>query len=135
MELAVAAVLSEATLEKAAQKVGISLATIKRWKEQPAFKRALREARLTVLEEVADLYLRMGKRAAVVIWQSMKEDVPHAIRVRAAENVNEAIKELVGITQVKEEIAELRSLVEEQQHATATVFSRNNAASGQDNQR
>jgi hypothetical protein len=129
MELAVAALLSEGTQEQAAQKVGISLATIKRWKEQPAFKRALRAARLGVLEEVGDLYLRMAKRAAVVIWQSMEDDAPHAIRMRAAEDVNDAIEKIVGIPQVKAELDELRALVEEKHHATGTVSSRNGAAS------
>jgi hypothetical protein len=132
MEAAVTALLSEPTQEAAAAKVGVHKDTLRRWKQLPVFKRALRTARLNILEQVGDPYLQMGKRAAIVIYESMHDESPPVIRLRAAEDVNDAIKELVGLVQVKEELAELRAMVEEKHHASGAVSSANGRAAGRD---
>jgi hypothetical protein len=135
MEAAVAAVLTESTYERAAAKAGICLATLKRWKQMPEFKRALRAARLDILEQVGDLYLQMGKRAAVVVYECMADDCPHVVRLRAAADANQQLRDLVGITQVKEEIAELRALLEAKGHDVSGAVSTRNGTATRGNHR
>jgi hypothetical protein len=80
MEIAVSAVLTEGTLEKAAETAKVSVATIKRWMKEPAFKKALREARLTILERIGDVYLQLARRATKVVYDCMKDENPAACR-------------------------------------------------------
>src|SRR5262249_5381308 len=49
-EQAVAALLSEATVQAAATKAGIGHSTLKRWLKEPAFLAAYRQARRELLE-------------------------------------------------------------------------------------
>jgi hypothetical protein len=135
MEIAVSAVLTEGTLEKAAKKASVSLATIKRWMREPAFKRALRDARLGILERIGDVYLQLAKRATKVVYDCMKDDNPPGIRLRAVATANDSVKEIVGLVSVKAELDELRALVEAKGHAEGTLPSRNGATAGRDHER
>jgi hypothetical protein len=103
----IAALLSGKTLEQAAQEVGCSYRTARRWKATPEFQRALRTAREKVLEEIADLFLAMGKRAAVVAYECMGDESPPTVRVRAMEHVTECIKEFTGLANMRAELDEL----------------------------
>jgi hypothetical protein len=49
-EQAIAALLSEATVQAAATKAGVSLSTLKRWRKEPGFRAAYRQARRELLE-------------------------------------------------------------------------------------
>jgi hypothetical protein len=51
-ELAVAALLSEPTIEAAAKKAGVSESTLLRWLQEPSFKERHRAARRAVVEGV-----------------------------------------------------------------------------------
>jgi hypothetical protein len=127
MEVAVAAVLTEPSMERAAAKAGVSMRTLRRWKREPQFQRALREARLNILEETGNLYLAMGKRAAVVVYESMEDNKPPVVRLRAAEHVAEAIEKLVGLVDVRAELDELWAALGGK-HRTQRISSRAAAA-------
>lgn len=49
-EQAIAALLSEATAQAAAAKAGVSESTLKRWRKEPGFRTAYRQARRELLE-------------------------------------------------------------------------------------
>jgi hypothetical protein len=129
MEIAVSAMLSEGTLEKAAQKASVSVATLKRWQKEPEFKKALRDARLRILEAIGDVYLQLARRATKVVYDCMKDDNPPGIRLRAVATANDSVKEIVGLVSVKAELDELRSMLEERRNVEGTLPSRNGAAS------
>jgi hypothetical protein len=111
MLLMISALLRGMTLEEAAQEVGCSYRTARRWKATPEFQRALRTARTKVLEEIANLYLAMGKRAAVVVYEAMADNVPMPVRLRAAAEVRDANAEFTGMATIRAELDEMWSAV------------------------
>jgi hypothetical protein len=123
MLAAVAALLTEATQEQAAAKAGISISTMKRWRALPQFQRALRDARRDILEEVSNLYIRMAKRAALVAYESMGDDKPDPIRLRASEEVRAAMEKLVCFVDVRAELDELWAALRSKHEQP--VFTRN----------
>jgi hypothetical protein len=82
-EQALAALLAEPTLERAAAKAGISLATIKRWLSDPEFQGAFRAARRQLVEN-AVTRLQQITTAAVATLYECQSSGPPAVRVRAA---------------------------------------------------
>src|SRR5262249_22288452 len=70
-ELAIAALLSEPTIEAAAQKAGISPRTLKNWLMAPSFKNLFRESRRDLLERVIGRLQLMTTKAAETLERNL----------------------------------------------------------------
>ena len=111
-EAAIAALLSQRTLEDAARTVGISVGTLIRWQKDPEFDAAFRAARRAAYGQTT-ARLQQGSTAAVTILMKvmLDQDTPASTRVRAAEIiVNHAAKAL--------EIEDIEARVSELERAT-----------------
>jgi hypothetical protein len=82
-EAAIAALLSESSIEKAAAKAGVAPRTLKSWLAQPAFAGAFRDARTAVLERVTGRLLAACDRAVEVLEAELSAD-KSSDRIRAA---------------------------------------------------
>jgi hypothetical protein len=88
METAVAALLTQRTVEDAARTAGISVSTLLRWQKIPEFGEAYREARRAAISQ-SNARLQQASSAAVSVVLKMMLDpnIPPACRLRAAETV------------------------------------------------
>jgi hypothetical protein len=125
-ELLIASLLTEATLEAAARKTGVSVRSVKTWMREPSFRRAYREARQAVLERTTALLLAMTSKAVVKLYEAMDEE-DAAIRLRAATTVLSYVNETIAKVDLAEDLAELRRQVEETQRAHHTSQTRSGA--------
>lgn len=82
MHAAIAALLTCTTETDAAEQIGISVATLRRWKSRPEFRDALRAASRAMLDETV-ARLRADAEAARRVLRDALDD-PGAVRVRAA---------------------------------------------------
>ena len=91
---AVAAVLSQRSLEEAARVAGIGVATLMRWQKLPEFQDALRQARRDALAQTIGRLQQGASAAATTLLKVMlDQNTPASTRVRAADSVmNHALK-------------------------------------------
>jgi hypothetical protein len=82
-ERAVLAILSEPNREAAAAKAGVSLATLNRWKREPAFQDALRAARAQLVEETLAWLQVAASGAVAALAKNLKCGKPN-VEVTAA---------------------------------------------------
>jgi hypothetical protein len=82
MEAAIGALLTEATVEKAATKAGISYATLRCWMQEPSFKAAHRRARGELLERAVSRLLSLTTKAIDGLERNLSCGVV-AVEVRA----------------------------------------------------
>jgi hypothetical protein len=85
-EAAIAALLSEPTVEAAAAKAGIGFATLRRWLQEPGFRRLYQQARAGLLERVVATLLRLSTSAIVALGRNLTCGRP-SVEVRAAEAI------------------------------------------------
>ena len=87
-EEAIAALLSQRSVEDAARVAGISTKTLLRWLQMPEFQTAYRQARRDAFGQ-ATARLQQASGAAVATLLKIMVDVnaPHSTRVRAADCV------------------------------------------------
>jgi transposase-like protein len=103
-EKALAALVTEVTVEAAAKTAGVSAPTIYRWLREPKFKREVLAMRRLVVEEAIGLAQPACRRAVATLVSSMDCDNPN-VQVRAAQLILET--SLKGI-----ETLELESRIE-----------------------
>jgi hypothetical protein len=85
MEQAIAALMSHRNIEEAAKVVGISVATLKRWMDQPEFKTAYLQARLdAVMQANARIQQSCGVAASVLFKVMADPATPASVRARNA---------------------------------------------------
>ena len=91
---ALAALLSEPTIEKAAAKVGVGERTLHTWLHEPAFAAAYRAARREAVSQAVARLQQVSTHAVTVLVNVMANtSTPPATRVAAAKTVLEmAIK-------------------------------------------
>ncbi|HEY7330150.1 MAG TPA: hypothetical protein VH592_21110 [Gemmataceae bacterium] len=110
-EAAVAALLTAATLEDAARTAGVSVSTLRRWRQEPALRAACAEARAEMLGGTLTLLLKLNSRAVRTLSKCLK--APRASdQIRASNAIlHQTVKatELVGLA---EQVAELREKVQ-----------------------
>lgn len=118
-EDAIAALLSQGTIEKAAGVAGIGSRTLYRWLQIPEFRVAYRRARQNAFSQcIARLQQGSSAAAAVLLKVMLDPSTPAAVRIRAAENVlNQAMKGM------EIEAAEPKTLAEEIAEELPTVLS------------
>jgi len=87
-EEAIAALLTQRSLEDAAKTAGIGTQTLLRWLKLPEFQAAYREARRQAVQQaVARLQQATGAAAITVLKLMTDPNVPAAVKLRAAECV------------------------------------------------
>ena len=88
LEDAVAAMLTQRTVEEAARSVGISIATLMRWQKLPAFQELFQAGRRAAYEQaVARLQQGTSAAATTSLRTMIDPQTPASVRVRAAEAV------------------------------------------------
>jgi transposase-like protein len=89
-EQAVAALLSQRSIEEAARATGVSERTLRRWLQIPEFRDFYRQARgETVTQAAARLQLGSGAAATTLLKVMLDPNVPASSKVRAAQCVLE----------------------------------------------
>jgi len=87
-EEAIAALLTQRSLEDAAKTAGIGTQTLLRWLKLPEFQAAYRDARRQAVQQaVARLQQATGAAAITVLKLMTDPNVPAAVKLRAAECV------------------------------------------------
>lgn len=95
--------------DEAGRRIGVNGSTVRRWRQDPDFADAVREARRAVFDEATGVLAALTKKAAITLGRAMDDDNP-AIRVRASQVVLNAAPTLRQHTTLEDEIAELRAL-------------------------
>jgi hypothetical protein len=109
-ERALAALLSEPTVEKAAAKAGVGYRTLKGWLAQPAFLSAWRAARRRVVEEAVVVLQKLTTAAAVALGEVVtNKRAKAADRVRAAVAIFDREAKAAERTDLQEQLDELRA--------------------------
>jgi hypothetical protein len=111
-ESLIAALLSEKTHASAASKAGISLATLQRWLNVPAFKAAYRQARRALVEAAVGQLQGAASDAVEALKRSMTCGRP-ADETRAALGVLDHAVKAVELLDLAERVEELEALVKE----------------------
>ena len=82
---AIAALLSEPTIEQAADRVGVNSNTIRRWRQQcPAFVAALDRAETEMISNAARFIAPAAVEAIVVLRSALRDPAPAERRKAAA---------------------------------------------------
>ena len=105
---AIAALLEEPTMKKAAAAAGVNEATLWRWLQTPAFRRAYAEARRKVVQQGMARIQRYTSEAASVLYQIMNDvDKPPYTRVAAANSIIDNAGKATELDDYHERIAEI----------------------------
>jgi hypothetical protein len=83
-EQAIAALLSEPTLDEAAAKTGVAPATLRRWLKEPGFRAAYRQARRELVEGAVGRIQAATGQAVDTLVAVAKDGLKDSDRVRAA---------------------------------------------------
>jgi hypothetical protein len=94
MEDAIAALLTQRNFDEAARSVGITPKTLLRWRQQPEFQKAYREARRAAFgQAIARLQQGTTAAATTLLKTLIDPATPASVKVRAAEAIfNHAAK-------------------------------------------
>jgi hypothetical protein len=87
-EKALAALLTEVTIETAAKNAGVTDVTMWRWMREPEFRRRYQEARRQIVEEAVGLMQRASKRAVATLVKNLDCGNP-SVEVRSAQVILE----------------------------------------------
>jgi hypothetical protein len=121
-EAALAALLTEPTIERAAAKAGVAYRTLKTWLATPEFQQAFKDARRTVLQETVSQLLSGCSDAVATLRRNLSCGVPAAENRAAVALLVYALKGLEA-EGLGNEVAELRQRLEKVQN-DADLFQR-----------
>jgi hypothetical protein len=102
-EQAIAALLTSATIEEAAEKAKVGVTTLRRWLSEPAFRNAYRRARTDVLERTVATLLRLSTSAVVALARNLTCGKP-ACEIRAALGILEQATRGVELLDLAERV-------------------------------
>src|SRR3954470_8692736 len=107
-EQAIAALLSQRTIEAAASVVGIGVRTLKRWLKNPEFREEYRRARCEVVHEVVASIQQNSPAAGRVILKLMADPkVGNDTRLKAAKLSLEIAVNGIVLEDIEKRISEL----------------------------
>jgi len=116
-EEAIAALLSERTIEEAARAIGMSAKTLLRWMKLPEFRSAYLEARGQALgQSNARLQQATGAAVTTLLKLMVSPDAPAATRVRAAQCVVELAQKGFELDNLELRLARLEEAAAEDAH-------------------
>ena len=108
MEEAIAALLTQRTLDDAAHSVGIGTPTLIRWQKDPEFQTAYREARRAAFgQSIARLQQASCAAVSVLIKVMADPTSPPSTRVRAADSVLDHASKAIEIEDIEIRVADL----------------------------
>ena len=108
MEEAIAALLTQRTLDDAARSVGIGTPTLIRWQKHPEFQTAYREARRAAFgQSIARLQQASCAAVSVLIKVMADPTSPPSTRVRAADSVLDHAAKAIEIEDIEIRVADL----------------------------
>ncbi len=113
-EAAIAALLSEPTIEKAAKACGIGEATLRRWLQDTGFQERYRTAKKQTLEAVMGRLQQIAGEAVETLREvAVNEEAPASSRVTAAKAIVETALKAAEIEELEERLTKLEILVAE----------------------
>ena len=114
LEEAVAAMLTQRTLEEVARSIGIGTATLLRWQKQPEFQKAFREARRDAYSQsIARLQQGTTAAATTLLKTMIDPGTPASVRVRAAEAILNHAAKAIEIEDIEARVAALELAAEQ----------------------
>ena len=112
-EEAIAALLSQRSVEDAARVAHIGTNTLLRWLQLPEFKAAYRQARWeAVSQTIARMQQATGAAGVTVLKLMTDANVPAAVRLRAAECVFDMAAKGIETEDIETRLAELERAAE-----------------------
>src|SRR5262249_6596386 len=115
-EVAVAALLSEPTIKRAAERVGVGEKTLRLWLDDPGFKRSFAEARRQILT-VAVARLVDGTSEAVTTLREALTTEKASDRIAAARTLLDQALKATELLDLNNKVAELEQLLADLQGA------------------
>ena len=107
-EEAIAALLSQRSVEDAARAVGIGTRTLLRWLQVPEFKAAYRDARRAAFSQsIARLQQGTAAAATTLLKTMIDTNTPASVRVRAAEAIFNHAAKAIEIEDIEARVSEL----------------------------
>jgi hypothetical protein len=128
-EKAIAALLSEPSIQRAAEAAKVSERTLKYWLKQPEFAREYRIARQQLVEHAVTVLQRVTSLAVVTLHRNMSCGKP-ATEVLAASKILEHAVGGLEVFDLAQRVAELEQAIQTQ---GAGYDSQNTFANGQTN--
>jgi hypothetical protein len=112
-EAAIAALLTQRTVEDAARAVGISVSTLLRWQKDPEFDAGFRAARRAAYG-LTTARLQQGSSAAATILMKvmLDQNTPASTRIRAAEIIVNHAAKAIEIEDIEARVSELERATE-----------------------
>ena len=105
-EAAIAALLTEPTVERAAARAGVGYRTLKAWLHEPTFQRAFRAARREIVETTIGQIQQATGRAVRALVRNFRCGKP-AAEIRAAAVILEHSLRALQLTDLAERIEDL----------------------------
>jgi hypothetical protein len=105
-EAAIGFLLTERTQEKAAEKTGVSTATLRRWLSLPVFVGAYRQARRTVVEAAVGRLQRATTKAVAALTRNLRCGNP-SVEIRSAATILEQAAKGIELLDLTERVAEM----------------------------
>jgi hypothetical protein len=119
-EQAIAALLSEVTIERAAAKIGVACRTLKNWLKRPDFAASYRAARRAVTDESILVLQKSSLSAAIALNRNLDCGNP-GVEVRAALGLFAVVQKADELNDLANQLAELRQQVEQLFHDRRTA--------------
>jgi transposase-like protein len=114
-EEAIAALLTQRTVEDAARSVGIGAATLLRWQKEPEFEKSLREARRSAYgQSIARLQQASSVAVTALLKVLVEPGTPPSTRVRAADSVLGHAAKAIELEDIEARLSELERAHESQ---------------------
>ena len=112
-EEAIAALLTQQTIENAARSIGIGVSTLLRWQKDPEFDAGYRAAQRAAYRQTT-ARLQQGSSAAATILMKVMLDAntPASTRVRAAETIINHAGKAIEIEDIEVRVTELERAAE-----------------------
>jgi hypothetical protein len=112
-EEAIAALLSQPSIDQAARVIGIAPKTLVRWLQMPEFKAAYHKARRDAFgQATARLQQASGAAVSTILKIMLDKDAPVASRLRAAESVVDHAAKAIEIEEIEARVSELERAAE-----------------------
>jgi transposase-like protein len=112
-EAAIAALLTQRSIEEAARVVGIGTQTMNRWLKIPEFSKAYREARRAALSQSGARLQQASSAAVSTLLKAMVDpNTPASTRVRAADRVLDHAKHAIELEDIEVRVSALEQASE-----------------------
>ena len=114
--LAIAALLDQPTIKKAAEVAGIGEVTLHRWLQTDEFREEYRKARHEVVRQAIARLQRVSGEAVQILWEIMRDDSkPANARVTSARTILDTALKALEVEDLAARIERLEFLLKDSQ--------------------